>query len=370
MTLKELSKQEALDIVIGAKILACGGGGSAKNAVKCIKRIYNKGKKFKLVDLSDLKENDKICIIGMVGGGITEEDRKLVENSEIVITEPMITAVKELEKFLEIKFSGFVATELGPNNSIVPMMVAAEMGKVAINGDCCGRSKPKISISTTRVANISISPFSIVSQFGDIQIVKNVVEDTRGELIARTVSRLSGGSVSVARCPMNIKEAKGAVIPKTYTLALKVGRKVREANEKGSDVITILNNTIPDAKIVFEGRIEAFSRIEQGGFTSGEIFIKSSDGRKLRVWYQNEYLLSWLDNKPFITCPDGLYIVDARTGYGLSPWEEDFLEGRKVTVIARDAHSIWKSTKGLAVFGPEVFDKTWGRYRSASSLSK
>ena len=85
MTLIKLSEQDANDIVVGSKILACGGGGREKRAFENIKKIYDKGENFTLVDLSDLKDNDNICIIGMVGGGITEEDKKYVENSPIVV---------------------------------------------------------------------------------------------------------------------------------------------------------------------------------------------------------------------------------------------------------------------------------------------
>ncbi len=368
MTVRELSREEANDLVIGAKILACGGGGSESNALDNIAKIYDAGERFTIADLSDFNETEHICIIGMVGGGITEEDRKHVEGRETILREPMITAVKELEKFLDVEFSGFVATELGPNNSVVPMMVAAQMGKMAINGDCCGRSKPKISISTTRVAGIPIAPFSIVSKYGDIQIVKTTVDDVRGELIARNASRLSGGSVSVARCPMSIENAKEAVIPNTYSLAIKLGRNIRKANNRGDDIKKTFTSSVPDSKVAFEGKVRRFSRTESGGFTSGEIHVESTKGQELKIWYQNEYLLSWLDNQQFVSCPDGFYIVDSKSGYGLTPWEEDFSKGKGVIIFTRNAPEIWTSKKGLAIFGPNAFDEKWEVYRESSSL--
>ncbi|TET79210.1 MAG: DUF917 domain-containing protein [Candidatus Heimdallarchaeota archaeon] len=371
MTIRKLTKQESIDLVIGAKILACGGGGSETNALANINRIYESGLNFTIADLDDFKQDEYVCIIGMVGGGITEEDKLLVKDREIVQKKPMITAIRELEKFLDIEFSAFVATELGPNNSVIPMMVAAEMGKVAINGDCCGRSKPKISISTTRVAGIPITPFTIVNQYGDVQIVKETIDDVRGELIARNASRLSGGSASVARCPMRIKEAQKAVIPKTNSLAIELGKNVREANERGYNPIESIKSTLPDAEHVFSGRVKLFSRVEEGGFTAGEIIVESSKntGVNLRIWYQNEYLLSWINDKPYVTCPDGFYIVDTKTGLGLSPWEEDFKEGRKISVFVQDASEIWKSKIGLSIFGPKAFDENWQEYKESSSFS-
>lgn len=370
MTIRELSKLDAYNLVIGAKILACGGGGSEAKALETINKIYDIGMNFTIADLTDFQPDDSLCIIGMVGGGITEEDKKLVEEKEIVEKNPMIRAVKELELFLGEEFSAFVATELGPYNSTIPLMVAAQMGKVAINGDCCGRSKPKISISTTRVKDLSIAPFSIVSQYGDIQIVKNVADDVRGELIARTSSRLSGGSVSVARCPMKIKEAQKAVIPQTLSLAIELGKQIRTANEQKKQPIKTILDTLPDTRVVFTGKVRDFSRTEEGGFTSGEIILDSLNvkNHELKVWYQNEYLLSWLNNEPFVTCPDGIYMVDSKTMYGLTPWENDFKRNREVTVFTRDAPEVWRSEKGLQVFGPRAFKKNWPMYKRASSF--
>ncbi|MFX0093081.1 MAG: DUF917 domain-containing protein, partial [Candidatus Hodarchaeota archaeon] len=307
MTTRSLTQQEALDLVIGAKILANGGGGSEQQSIDVINKVYDKDRPFKIADLSDFQKEDQICIIGSVGGGITKEEKKLVANLKVVQKEPMIEAVRQLEKFMRVNFQAFVATELGPYNSIVPLMVASLMeGKVAIDGDCCGRSKPKISISTTAVGGISITPFSIVSPFGDKLIVNSTFDDGRGEFLARTISRVSNGSIAVARCPMNIEEAKKVVIPGTLSLAIKLGKNIREAKEKGSDPIKEIKKILSDSYIVFTGKVKTFTRKEEGGFTSGEIVLEATDETKLelKIFYQNEYLLTWLNNKPFITCPD------------------------------------------------------------------
>jgi DUF917 family protein len=371
MTNRKLSKQQALDLVTGAKILACGGGGSVSEALHTINEIYSNDKYFLISDLNDFKPNDYLCIIGMVGGGVVQKDMKLVEGLETINKNAMVSAVEELEEFLGVEFQGFVATELGPYNSIIPISVAAQMNKIAINGDCCGRSKPKISISTTNLAEISIFPFAMVNQYGEIQIVKKAVSDTRAEIIARNAARISGGSVSVARCPMTIQQATKAVIPNTFSKAIKLGQKVREANENKKDYsLEAIREVLPEIKLIFKGKVKDFSRFEEGGFTSGEITLYSVDDKKeLRIWYQNEYLLSWLNNKRYVTCPDGLYVVDAFSGYGLTPWEDDFIKGRQVAVFTSDAASIWHSEKGLEIFGPRAFDKKWEEYKKASSFS-
>ena len=34
----------------------------------------------------------------------------------------------------------------------------------------------------------------------------------------------------------------------------------------------------------------------------------------LRIWYKNEYIITWLNEKPYVTCPDTICVVDAKTG--------------------------------------------------------
>ncbi|GAH45357.1 unnamed protein product, partial [marine sediment metagenome] len=172
-----------------------------------------------------------------------------------------------------------------------------------------------------------------------------------------------------ARCPMTILDAQKAIIPKTKSLAIELGKKVREANESGKNPLEKIEESLPNAKHVFSGTVKRFTRIEEGGFTSGEIFVESLKNASviLKIWYQNEYLLSWLNDEPFVTCPDGFYIVDNQAGYGLTPWENDFIENREISVFIQNAPAIWTSKKGLSVFGPKVFDKKWGKYKKASS---
>ncbi|MFW9917938.1 MAG: DUF917 domain-containing protein [Candidatus Thorarchaeota archaeon] len=371
MTIRRLTKRTTLDLVIGAKILANGGGGDDSKAINSISKLYDQDKACKIADLSDFQKDDYLCIIGEVGGGITPADAKIVENMSSVQDEPMIAAVEHLEAFLQVDFRAFVATELGPGNSVVPLVVAALMeNKVAIDGDCCGRSKPKISISTTTVAKIPISPFAMVSRYGDVLIVKRAIDDSRGEVLARSIACISGGHIGVARCPMTVAQAEQAVIPGTLSLAIQLGHSVREANEAQKDPLKAIDESLSDANRVFMGRVKDFSRVEERGFTSGEIILESTEkpGHELRVFFQNEYLLSWLNEHPFITCPDSLLIVDSHTGYGLTPWEDDFTEGRAVTVFARDAPRIWHSKAGLRIFGPHAFHHSWPEYQPASSL--
>ena len=135
MSIRKLSRRESLDLVIGTKILANGGGGDDSKAITAINESYDQEKTFQMASLSDFQKDDNICIIGEVGGGISATDLKLVENRPIVQENPMEAAIHQLENFLTVEFQAFVATELGPSNSIVPLLIAAQMDRMAIDGD-------------------------------------------------------------------------------------------------------------------------------------------------------------------------------------------------------------------------------------------
>jgi DUF917 family protein len=370
MVFTELTRKNALDLVVGAKILANGGGGSEDEANRLIHKSYDDGLIFRAASLDEFKDTDQICIIGMVGGGISQEEKASVQGMKKIVDNPMEVAVKCLEEYLNIQFKGFIATELGPLNSIIPLVVSAQIPeKFGIDGDCCGRSKPQISISTTTVGSIPITPFSIASRYGDKLIISSAVDDNRGEHIARTIARISEGSIGVARCPMKIIQAARVIIPNTLTLAMKLGKAVRIANERKENPIAAIREVIPNLQVVLYGKVKSFSRVEEGGFTSGEFTIEESESKnQLKVFYQNEYLLTWMNGKRFITCPDSLPIVDAKTGYGVTPWEEDFYVGREVLVLTMDAPPIWQSERGLKIFGPQVFEPLWTEYTPAREL--
>ena len=353
-----MTLQEAKYLVDGAHILGTGGGGDPDLALKRVKEIYSHGKCFQIQEISEFKPSDMICIIGMVGGGVSAQDMRFIENLPIKSENVMIEAVKLLENHLGIEFIGFISTEMGPGNIVVPLWIGALLNRVTVDGDMCGgRSKPMISISTTNVVDVSITPLGIASVYGDRIILTDAISDKRAEDICRMISRLTKGSIGVARCPMTASNCQKGVTGPTISMAIELGQKIDEAKKKNINPLPIIQETL-NAQLLVTGVVEDFSRTESGGFTSGTIVIKSK-AQTLKIWYQNEYLLSWLDEKEYVTCPDSLLVVDRYTGKGLTPWKDDFLVNREVAVFMKPSAPIWKTEKGMKIFGPQVFQPEW-----------
>lgn len=355
--MRVLTKQDLEDLLIGTKILGTGGGGEVEWARPLIDEASEKGWKFKIIDISEMPKEETLAIVGAVGGGVEEEIKKRVEGLPRLKERPEILAENLLSEYLKRRPYALVPSEIGPGNTVLPLYVAAATGRGVVDGDCCGRAKPEIAISTTNVMKLSITPLAISTPFGDNMILTKALDDSRAEEICRFMAIASGGLCGVARCPNKAEDYERALVRGSISESIKIGAEIRKALKRGGDPITALVKA-SNGYILFEGEVESFERKEKGGFMWGTIDLKGvgdDKTRKLRIWFKNEFLISWLDDKPFVTCPDIICVVDAKKGYGLSCWGDDFKPNRRVVVVGRQSHRIWRTEDGIKIFGPKHF---------------
>ncbi|MGC8961934.1 MAG: DUF917 domain-containing protein [Candidatus Bathyarchaeia archaeon] len=352
-----LNEQDLEDLLVGAKILGAGGGGEVEWAKPLIDEVFRKGWEFKIMDISEIPRDEMLAIVGAVGGGVEEEIRKKVEGLPRLRERPEILAERLLSDFLGSKPYALVPSEIGPGNTILPLYVAAATERGVVDGDCCGRAKPEIAISTTNVMKLPITPLAISTPFGDNMILTKALNDSRAEDICRFMAIASGGLCGVARCPNRAVDYERAIVRGSISDSIRIGGEVRKALNRGGDPIAAVIKASNGYRL-FEGIVESFERQEKGGFMWGTINLKGFGGyenHSLKIWFKNEYLISWLDGRPFVTCPDTICVVDSEKGFGLSCWGEDFKSGRCVTVIGRQSHKIWRMKDGIKIFGPRHF---------------
>nr|NHJ84881.1 DUF917 family protein [Asgard group archaeon] len=160
------------DLIFGAKILGCGGGGEESLAWSRVNYLFENNLSVNVISPDDLPIDALICISGMVGGRSTPATQTHVSGLERIDPWPMFSATKLLQTYLQEDFHSLISTEIGAGNFLVPILVASRFGISVIDGDLCGRAKPEISISTTNLADIPITPLAIASTFGDELILK------------------------------------------------------------------------------------------------------------------------------------------------------------------------------------------------------
>jgi hypothetical protein len=348
--MKKLTYEEAVDILVGCTILGTGGGGSLAEGIDAVKKAFEEGFEFNMIDFDEVEDhayyvNPYFC------GSISPDDEEEDEHKELEY------AIKALEEYMDVDFKGVVSIEYGGGNTGQAMAAGARSGKFIVDADAAGRAVPELQFSTYFVTDRPIYPFSVATKYEDTVIFTNVASDARAEELSRMMAVATDNTVGMADHPIIGKDLKTSVIPNALTYAGKVGRIQREAMENGLDPVAELVDRC-DGKLLFEGSVTE-EDTEWGlkdGFTVGTIGIEGvgefSDS-KFKVWYKNENMVAWKDGQVSLTCPDLICVVDGETGYPIT--NPNCNPGNKIAVLGFKAHDFWKTEKGLSILNPRFF---------------
>ena len=344
-TIKEIE-----DLIRGATILGTGGGGSPEKGLELLKEALAIAKEIKIIDLNEVP-NDSVVIVPYYVGTIAPTART---KKPIKIEEPIRVAFEEMEKLLGKKIAAVAACEIGGFNTAIALYIGAKLGLPAIDGDLLGRAAPELHQCTVHIFGIPMYPSVIVTETGNIVVVRQYADIDDYEAIARYMSVLAGRFAAVVDTPLSKEDAEKAVIKGTISLCIKLGRGVRDAREKGLNPIDAVVRTLNGWK-VFEGIVDRYRWRDEGGFLVGEAILKGInewEGHVFKTWIKNEHIMAWRDNKP-VTMPPDLIMFLRDNGEPIT--NTDLREGMKVHVVVSKAPNVWRTPKGLELFGPRHF---------------
>jgi len=375
-----LSKDELWQMVYGGAALATGGGGACPTYEEFSLKVdpfFGSGGKPTLIDAKDLHDDDLVVCNTGVGGGINREfaeryarsysppknwfkqiDLVYPLNSWSKIPEgPSDAHIKKLFEIIGRQPVASIPDEIGPH--LVNMLIRdARMGVPTVDADWSGcRAVPTLSLSTLNVEDVPIDLYSIGTAWGDVIIGYKILSHQRWEDICRTIAVMSGGGCGSA-IALNGKTIKQATELRTPSFCLKVGKAILEADRRGSDPVEALVKASEGYKI-FEGKIAYFTNEDKNAFVWGHAWIEGTDeykGKTFKLWYQNENQISWIDEEPYVTCPDPFTVIDKKTGLGLSNFRPEWwAPDREVAVCAMKASKFWRTERGLKIYNPKHF---------------
>jgi DUF917 family protein len=364
---RTLGEGELENIMLGAEILGCGGGGTVESGRQLVREVFELGKKPRIQDIDKVSSDEMSFVVSGVGGGVAKKELAKLEGYTASPRKPtrlqtFVDAVRLLaEIFTEPR--ALLASEVGAGNLMVPIAASAILEAVTVDADCCGRAKPEVAISTTTLRGIEASPMAVVSPFGERIVFRSTVDDIRAEQLVRACASVSGGGVACARSAMNGETLKKSTVKRSISYALRLGEKVREYRDRDKSVTEILQRDF-GFKEIFRGKIHSWVRRSRDAFMMGYLALKGSDiyqNRVMRIDFKNEYLVAFLDNHPFVTCPDLITVIDLETQRPLSNWSDTRMyANRSVAVLYKKADQIWHTKKGLDLFSPTHFGYPFG----------
>ncbi len=358
------NEQQCEDFVRGLCFRGAGGGGRPQGGLKLLLDQLERGRVIGWVDIHSLPDEAwTVTVAGMGGrageGGTEEELLELgcVEEKYDALG-LAVAAVKALEDSEGAKVEAIVPGETG--GSAVPAAIAAalEFGVPVVDGDYAGgRAIPEVSQTIPEIHRVPVCPMSFVTRWGDVVILRDTVSTAMADRIGRMITLASYGGIGFSWYLLQVKKVKEAMAAGTLTQALHVGQTIRRAREKGADPVAEAVKAV-DGWLLFEGKIAATEIADEQtyAFGLGTHRLKgvgNHEGHTFSIWYKNEYHVSWMDDKPFVTSPDSLIMVDLERGEPAISY--DFSVGDKVAVIGRRAHEAHRTREGIQVLGPRHF---------------
>ncbi len=108
--------------------------------------------------------------------------------------------------------------------------------------------------------------------------------------------------------------------------------------------------------LLFGGKVVDVARRTTEGFLRGAALVQGlgeQRGRELRLDFQNEFTVGWLDGEPCVTVPDIICVLDSVTGGAIGT--EALRYGQRVTIVALPAPAVQTTPRGLEHVGPRAF---------------
>jgi uncharacterized protein len=347
-----LNKTDLIDLCRGAAFLGTGGGGDPYIGQLMVEHAMSEANPVEIIDPSEVPDDALVIPTAMMGAP-TVLVEKLPRGNEAVLS------LQRLEQHLKKKAFATMPIEIGGINSTIPLVVGARLNLPVVDADGMGRAFPELQMETFAVYGVSGTPMAISNEYGDCTLIETH-DNKMMEWIARGVAIRMGGAAYIAEYPMTGEEVKRTAVPNTLTLALKIGRCIREAREAHMNPFESLLNLLPKTpysfgKIIFSGKIIDMFRETRAGFAAGKAQIQGlGEWRGIMVIeIQNENLTARVDGILKAIVPDLICIMDSETAEPITT--ETLRYGQRVTVMGVAVPPMMRTPEALAVFGPAGF---------------
>lgn len=348
----ELQREDLEDILNGACILACGGGGPYGLGEQLVEATLKKG----AVDLVDPTAVDAHAHMA-VSAGVGSPDAAM--SGPMNIGDVAAKAYTALADQLSSTFTHVTPGEVGAGNSFVPMYVAAALGLPLVDVSGAPRAMPLFNM-TSYEGHVPVTPVMVSN--GTTQVSYTADENGKSssevaDATARAVISTGkfGQVAGVAMFSMTGEQMRAHGMTGTMTRALDLGRTLRAAKDGGDDPVEAVANSM-GGKVLFMADEISQAEHTGGGFDTG--FVKLTGKTKtVTLVAQNENIFGWRSDRaePIGLGPDFLcYLTEDGQPFSNAASDiEKYAHGKRVALIGVPASNFGYRT-------PEIVDAWMG----------
>ncbi len=352
--MRNLSRNEILDILHGCTILGTGGGGDLSEGLEYIDEAFALGKSFRLISASEVPRGEILCtpyILGAISP-LSQAEESVYNNLPRLNKRAIMTAYERLLAYTGKSIYGTICCELGGSNTALSFYLAAMFDGYIIDADPAGRAVPEITHSTYYLNNLPAAPIITANEFGECFICENIVDDARAETLVRALAKVSRNDIAAIDHVLSVEEIKDALIHGTISKALSLGKEARIAKQNLEDVADVIANK-GEGFVAFRGKVNVFDFSTEDGFTLGSVSLDGTgefSGQTLHIRVKNENMLVEIDGSIYATVPDLICCINTLTGDAIT--NPHYQQNMPVAVIILPAPKEFLTDKGLSVFGP------------------
>ena len=346
--MRQLEADEIEALAIGAWVLGTGGGGSPYLAWQNMRRLYAEGRRVSLMPPEDLADDDLVAVISNMGAPLVSQER-LCDSAMIA------RAVQLMEEYLGVTFRAVMTIEIGGNNGLMPLLVAAELGIPVVDADAMGRAYPEAQMTSFAVGDLRPWPLAMVDPRGIEGIVAKVPTWKWMERMSRKMCVELGSTVANCKAPRTGAEVKEWGILHTTTQAIELGQAIQLAQREHRDPVQAILERQNGVRL-FTGKVADIERRATEGFLRGAAQLDGLDadrGSGFRLAFQNEWAVGWHDGVARVMTPDLICVLDLVSGEAIGT--ETIRYGQRVVVVALPAPPVFLTARGLAFVGPRAF---------------
>lgn len=355
-----ITSDDVAALAAGAAVFGTGGGGAVHTVQLAVEATLAEHGPVRLVQVDELGPQDAVIIMSAMGA-------PSVGIEMLGASAQASTILVEVERIIGRRVTAIMAAEIGGSNGVSPVGWAAALGLAVLDADGMGRAFPQATMISMNVVGLP-SEFAVMSDVVGNVIVLRTLDIAWLERHARAFTVAAGGIALGAHYLLTHETARGAVIERTVSRAIEVGRRLIGSTDPVADVAEELG-----ASVLAAGKVVDIERLTEGGFTRGSVTIQgvgADRGRLVRIEIQNENLVVIEDGEVVVSVPDLITIVDTETGEAIST--ELLRFGQRVSVLAWACHPLWRTERGIELTGPRAFgyDLDYAPFTSGAAVAR
>jgi DUF917 family protein len=306
--MKKLTQNDLEHIAHGAALLGSGGGGALSTALELVKGLSTSVTCVTVEEALEQAQSASACaaMVAYIGSPDSATHMERPHGA--------VNALRILDSLSGGRLQYVIPAEVGPVNTLVACLAAADLGISVLDADGAGRAVPALPMLTfAHVEGLSPQP-AVLATEGSQAVTLQIDNATDVEKFARPIIAVDdyGQKAGLAMWAMTKEQMERALVVRgTLSLAQELGILLG-----GRDPVPAVSERLMkegmDVQEIFRGRIERKENATGGGFDSGRVVLaNSAQDQRAVVYFLNENLIAWSSDQqgPMAWAPSSIAYV-------------------------------------------------------------